>query len=232
VRNPFIRRHPFGEEELSSYLDRRLPPSESTRLEEHLASCEACRRRLEGLQAVVEELRALPSVPAPRSFALRPDQVEAPGRQTPVRPTTWARRTVRFAPAGVATAALLVFLVLLGVDVGTLGGGGGPGTAASLRSAKGAYESGQALGAAPAPTPAPALAAPAPSDEGRGVGTPEPTVGAPTPTEAPAPVAPPAAAEKGGGTGHWVLRGFQGLAGAAFLASVALLWRRRRAARI
>jgi hypothetical protein len=229
VRNPFVRRHPFGEEELSSYLDGRLSPAQSARLEEHLASCEPCRRHLEGLQAVVEGLRALPLVPAPRSFALQPEQVEAPGRQTPVLPSTWAQRAFAFGPAGVAAAALLLFLVLVGIDLGTLGGGGGPESAAPSRSAKGAYESGQALGAAPAPTPAPALAAPAPSDEGRGVATPEPTVGAPTPAEAPTPVAPPGAGEEEGHAGRWVLRGFQGVAGAAFLAAMAaLVWQRRR----
>ena len=136
MRNPFVRKHPFGEEALSSYLDRRLSPAESARLEKHLASCDLCRRQLEELRAVVEGLRALPSMPAPRSFALRPEQVEAPRRPTPVRPTTWAPRASAFAPAGVAVAALVVFLVLVGVDLGTLGGGGGPQSAAPARTAK------------------------------------------------------------------------------------------------
>jgi anti-sigma factor RsiW len=227
VRNPFVRRHPFGEEELSSYLDRRLSPAESTRLEEHLASCEPCRRHLEELRAVVQGLRALPSAPAPRSFALRPEQVEAPRRQTSVGPAAWAQRAPAFGPA--AAAALLLFLVLVSVDLATLGGAGGPEGAAPPPSAKEAYEAGQALSAAPAPTPAPAPAVRAGADEGEKVGTPEATAEAPTPTEAPAPMAPAATAEEGGGTGRWVLRGFQGAAGAAFLAAMAaLVWQRRR----
>ena len=125
MRNPLLRRHPFGEEDLSSYLDGRLSPTESTRLEEHLISCEPCRRHLEGLRAVVEGLRDLPSAPAPRSFALRPEQVEA-RRRTPIGPAAWAQRASVFGPAGVATAALLLFLVLVGVDLATLGGGGAP----------------------------------------------------------------------------------------------------------
>jgi anti-sigma factor RsiW len=231
VRNPFFRRHPFGEEELSSYLDRRLSPTESARLEEHLASCEPCRQRLEGLRAVVEGLRALPSTPAPRSFALRPEQVEA-RRRMPIGPVAWAQRASVFGPAGAAAAALLVFIVLVGVDLATLGGGHAPRGAVPAPSAREAFESGQALGAAPAPTPASAPAARAPTGEQKETGTPEPTVEAPTPTEPPATVAPPATGGgggEGGGAGRWVLRGFQGAAGAAFLAAMAaLVWQRRR----
>jgi len=230
VRNPFVRRHPFGEEELSSYLDGRLSPAESTRLEEHLASCEPCRRHLEELRAVVEGLRALPSAPAPRSFVLRPEQVEAPRRRTPVGPAAWAQRASAFAPAGVAAVALLLFLVLVGVDLGTLGGKGAPEGVAPAPSVEEAYEAEMpALSAAPALTPVPAPAERAATDEGEKAGTAEPTIGAPAPTEAPAPVAPPGAAEGGGGAGRWVLRGFQGAAGAAFLAAMAaLVWQRRR----
>ena len=230
MRNPFVRRHPFGEEELSSYLDGRLSPAESTRLEEHLASCEPCRQHLEELRAVVEGLRALPSAPAPRSFALRPEQVKAPQRRRPVGPAVWAQRASAFAPAGVAAVALLLFLVLVGVDLGTLGGKGAPEGIAPAPSVEEAYEAEMpALSAAPALTPVPAPAERAATDEGEKAGTAEPTAGAPPPTEAPAPVAPPEAGEEGDGAGRWVLRGFQGAAGAAFLAAMAaLVWQRRR----
>jgi anti-sigma factor RsiW len=236
VRNPFVRRHPFGEEELSSYLDGRLSPVEAARLKEHLASCEPCRRHLEELRAVLEGLRALPSVPAPRSFALWPEQVEASRARTAVGPAAWAQRASAFGPAGVAAAALLILLVLVGVDLGTLGGKGAPEGVAPAPSVEKAYEAGPALGAAPAPTPAPAPAAPAPglapranAQDQSGVGTPEPTTEAPTPTEAPAPMAPATSAGEGGGAGRWVLRGFQGAAGVLFLAATAaLVWQRRR----
>ena len=229
MRNPFAKRHPFGEEELSSYLDGRLSPAESARLEEHLASCEPCVRHLEELRAVVDGLRALPSAPAPRSFALRPEQVEAPTRRAPVGPAAWAQRASAFGPVGVAAAALLLFFVLVGVDLGTLGGKGAPEGVVPAPSVEEAYEAGQALGAAPAPTPAPAPAERAATDEGEKASTPEPSVGAPTPAEAPAAMAPPGAAGEGGHAGRWVLRGFQGAAGAAFLAAMAVLvWQRRR----
>jgi hypothetical protein len=145
----------------------------------------------------------------------------------------------------VAAAALLIFLVLVGVDLGTLGGKGAPEGAGMPSTAKEAYQADQSLSEAPAPTStedygAPALgAAPTPApelapprtgaDEQKEVGTPEPTTEAPTPTEAPAPIAPATSAGEGGGAGRWVLRGFQGAAGAAFLAAMAaLVWRRKR----
>lgn len=231
MRNPFVRqmsvgRHPFGEEELSAHLDGQLSAAESARLEEHLASCEPCRQHLDELRAVVENLRALPSVPAPRSFTLRPEQVQVSWRQTPVRPAAWV-----FGPAGAAAAALLLFVVLVGVDLGTLGGGGAPEDAGVPLAAEVAPEAEQpALGAAPAPTPAPAPAPAmrAPADEEKEAGIPEAAVDAAAPAEAPVSMEPPTGAEEGGGAGRWVLRGFQGAAGAVFLAALAaLLWRRR-----
>jgi hypothetical protein len=224
VRNPFVRRHPFSQEDLSAFLDGQLSPARSARLEEHLASCEPCRQHLGELRAVVEGLRALPSISAPRSFALRPEQVEAPRRQAPIEAPKWA-----FGPAGAAATALLLFLVLVGVDLGTLGGGGAPEerempTAAVADEA----EEQPMLGAAPAPTPAPVPAERAPVIEEKEAGTPEAAAEAAAPTEV-APSAPPTDAEQGGGASRWILRGFQGAAGAAFLAAVAaLLWRRRR----
>ncbi len=263
MRNPFVRRHPFGEEDLSAYLDGRLSPAESARLERHLTSCGPCRRHMKELRAVVEGLRDLPSMPAPRSFTLRPEQVEAPQRRRPAG-TAWLPRTFAFGPAGAAVATLVLFVVLVGVDLGTLGGGGAPEGAVPASLAKEAMRADQALSGAPpttspgttqgfvepsmqaapapAPTPAPVLAPPnRRSASGKqpgtpqAAGTPEAFAGASAPTETPAPTAaaptpPTAIAGEGGGNGRWVLRGFQGVAGAAFLASVALLWRRRRRA--
>jgi len=218
VRNPFVKRHAFGEEDLSAYLDSRLSVTESARLEEHLASCEPCRRHLEGLRAVVEGLRALGSVPAPRSFALLPEQV-----QMAWRPAAWA-----FGPAGAAAAALLVFAVLVGVDLATLREGRAPEDAGLQAVFDVAAEAEQpAVGAAPAPMPTPAPAARGALDEEKEEGISEPAA-APTLAEPPAAVEPPAGVEEGGGAGRWVLRGFEGAAGAVFVGALAaLLWRRR-----
>ena len=231
MRNPFFRRHPFGEEALSAYVDSRLSPAESARLERHLASCEACRRRLAELRAVVEGLRALPSMPAPRSFTLRPQQVEAERRAAPAAPVPGIQRALAFGPAGAAVAALLLFAVLVGVDLGTVGGGGGGfeqeegGQATGLSAPQAEMPS---LGAAPAPTPAPALAPrDVAGDEKAEAGASE--YNAETPAPAEEAVAAPPPADEGDGAGRWVLRGFESAAGAAFLvAAAALVWRRRR----
>jgi hypothetical protein len=125
---------------------------------------------------------------------------------------------------------LLVFVVLVGVDLATLGGGGTPQDTGMPLAAEVALEAEEpALRAAPAPTPAPAPAMRAPADEDRKAGIPEPAADAAAPAEAPAPMEPPTAVEEeDDGTGRWVLRGFQGAAGAVFLVAVAaLLWRRR-----
>ena len=225
VRNPFARRHPFGEEELSAYLDGRLSAAESARLDGHLSACEPCRRHLEELRAVVEGLRAVPSVPAPRSFALRQEQVEAPQR-----PVVWA-----FGPAGAAAAALLVFVVLVGVDLGTLDRQGASEEAQVQTTAETAYEAEpRTLGAAPAPTLAPVPAARSAVEEDTQAGLSEKAADAMAPEESPVPVEPATRIEEEeGGAGRWVLRGFQAVAGTVFLAALAaLLWQRwqRRAA--
>jgi len=220
VRNPF-RRHPLREEDLSAYLDGRLPTARSARLEEHLAACEPCRQRLEGLRAVVEGLRALPSMAAPRSFALRPEQVTSPAR-----PMAWAQRASAFGPAGAAAAAALLFIVLVGVDLGTMRGGGPEAVETEKAGAQAYGAEVPGLSAAPAPTPQERSAADAQEE----AGAPAATAEAPAPAEAPAEATPPGGAEEEGGAGRWVLRGFQAAAGVAFLVAVAVLIRQRRGA--
>ncbi len=245
VRNPFVRRHPFSEKDLSAYLDSRLSTAESARLEEHLLSCEPCRRQLDELRIVVEGLRALPSVSAPRSFALRPEQVQAPSR-----PVAWA-----FGPAGAAAASFLLLLALVGVDLGTLGGGGASEEAAVQMAVEDTFEGGaQSVGALPAPspmlgiapeaTPAPDVAEPAPGaeaaptpvpgeravgDEEKEAGSPEAAVDADTMAEAPTLEERAPSVEEGNDTGRWVLRGFEGAAGGVLLVALAAVaWRRRQ----
>lgn len=244
VRNPFVTRHPFSEEDLSAYLDSRLSTAESARLEEHVLSCDSCRQQLDGLRAVVKGLRALPTVSAPRSFALRPERVQAPSR-----PVAWA-----FGPAGAAVASFLLLLTLVGVDLGTLGGGGASEEAVQM-AAENTFEGGaQSVGALPAPspmlgiapeaTPAPDIAEPAPAaeaaptpapaaraaaDEEKEAGSPEAAVDADTAAEAPAREERAPNADEGDDTGRWVLRGFEGAAGAVLLVALAaVVWRRRR----
>jgi hypothetical protein len=113
-------RHPVREEELSAHLDGRLPPDRARRLEEHLRSCDSCRRKLADLRALAAALREMPDAPVPRSFALTPEQVRG---VRPVRP---------YAPAGrlypvfrnAAAAALILLFAFVGADVFLESGGG------------------------------------------------------------------------------------------------------------
>jgi len=113
-------RHPLKEAELSAYLDGRLSPDRSRRLEEHLRSCDPCRRRLADLRALAEALREMAEAPVPRSFTLTPEQVRG------VRPAVPTGRQARpYAPVGrlypvfrnAAGAALLLLFASVGVDI-------------------------------------------------------------------------------------------------------------------
>jgi hypothetical protein len=220
-----LRRHPVQREDLSTYLDGRLPSPERGRLEEHLTTCSRCRQELEELRAVVRALQGLPHVPVRRSFRLSPAQVEA----TPVaaRPA-WAHGAL----GTVAATAAIVFAVLLSGDLLTLEGEedaaleGGPQGLMS-RQAEEAAEADEGL-----PTGA--------DLEAEGTPLPEPTVKEPAAAFAPpAPTQPPeaeevweptAAEEEGGGTGRLAVRMGEAAAAAVALAAfggLLVLWRRR-----
>lgn len=107
------RRHPVSEEELSAYLDGELEGARRDRVEAHVEECAACREILGELRSVRQALRDIPRATAPRSFAVReadvhpeaaPRAVGALGRAAPLL-------------SGVATAAVVVFGVLVGIDL-------------------------------------------------------------------------------------------------------------------
>ena len=60
-RARFERDHRWAPEHMSEYLDEELGASERGRMERHLGECQACRRVLAGLRAVVDGLRRLPT---------------------------------------------------------------------------------------------------------------------------------------------------------------------------
>lgn len=143
-------RHRGFSHQLSAYIDGRLSDREGRALEEHLATCLSCQRELQELRATVEALRSLPLAEAPRSFALRPEQI-AP------RPSRWPAPSLGALaiPMRLAAASLAVALaVLVLVDVGDWGGDGAltPGTPAAERATapSQAQDQGQA---AQAPSP-------------------------------------------------------------------------------
>ena len=92
---------------LSQQLDGPLSPQEMQELEEHLASCPACRKEQEELKQLDRALRDLGDIPAPADFTQRVmDQVRAESQKRPKVISLWRRPQVR-ALAGLAACALL-----------------------------------------------------------------------------------------------------------------------------
>lgn len=99
-------------ERLSAYLDGELEARDAERLEAHLSECESCRDELEGLRAISASLRELPEAEAPRSFALRPAQVEGrPATEQFLPPLAIA---TRIAASGVAVALAVIVVIDIG----------------------------------------------------------------------------------------------------------------------
>ena len=114
-------RHSLRDEELSAYVDGQLDAAARARVDAHLETCAACRDELAELRGLRQALSELPRVPAPRSFALR---------EADVGPTEVPRGGgfLSTAPAmlsGLTAAAVLAFVVLVGVDLSSVGSSGG-----------------------------------------------------------------------------------------------------------
>ena len=56
---------------LTEYVDGRLSSDDTAFVDRHVETCEGCSEELESLRATVRLLNRVPSVPVPRSFALR-----------------------------------------------------------------------------------------------------------------------------------------------------------------
>ena len=124
-------RHPVGDKELNAYIDGELAAAARSRVEAHMESCAACRQAVGELRAVSRALQALPGARAPRSFALREaDVAPLPGR---AQQAGWLAGATPLL-GGVATVAVLVFFVLVGVDVSDRSSGGDSSELASLPS--------------------------------------------------------------------------------------------------
>src|SRR2546430_1447822 len=88
-------------EELSAYLDRELDSATQARVADHIAGCDECRARLDGLRETAHAIRALPMETPPRSFTV-PEQ---------------RRQGWRWAPAGwIGSAAVALLLIAVGIQ--------------------------------------------------------------------------------------------------------------------
>jgi anti-sigma factor RsiW len=100
----------LADETLNEFLDRALAAPARATAAEHLATCAACTRRLEALQAVFSELADLP--PAPLARDLRVGVMAAVRAQRPaqLRPIADPRRPAFQLIFGVQVLAALVLL--------------------------------------------------------------------------------------------------------------------------
>ena len=98
------------EERILAYVDGRLKDSERSETEKHLASCAACRVRVNEFRSVGELLDELPLVEPSPAFDVR---VRARVAAEPVKPSWWAwlRPSPRIA---FAASALLVATLWIG----------------------------------------------------------------------------------------------------------------------
>ncbi len=102
----FLRGHEPDVNALSAHLDGHLDATAAARLDEHVASCDACRGVRDGLRATRDALRAMPEAAPTRSFRLRAADVERRAERTVL-----AAGVARWAPGAIATALVTIAIV-------------------------------------------------------------------------------------------------------------------------
>ncbi len=108
-------RHKVRDEELNAFVDGELDESARPRVERHIASCAPCSAAVAELQAVSRAMSELPAVPAPHSFALR----EADVTPEPASGGMGVFGSATPLLSGVAAIAVVAFVVLAGIDIGS-----------------------------------------------------------------------------------------------------------------
>ena len=125
----FFRGHEPDVNALSAQLDGQLDAATAARLDEHVASCDACRGVRDGLRATRDLVRAMPEATPARSFRLRVADVEAATTARAPR----APLSTRWAPAGMLASAVAIAVV--GAYV-TFGGGSDSSSTSELAAAR------------------------------------------------------------------------------------------------
>ncbi|MQG77388.1 MAG: hypothetical protein FI703_08705 [SAR202 cluster bacterium] len=108
----------ISQEIVSAFLDGALSTKEMSRVDHHMTSCEVCVQEADELRSVINVLRAMPTVPAPRSFAIPvPARAWVP---EPSRPW-WSPVPLVGLRAAAAGAAIALAIVFAGDLSGNLG---------------------------------------------------------------------------------------------------------------
>lgn len=114
MKNPDAKRNQTNNmhldvELLSAYIDGEVTRQEASLVEHHLQECGSCSEELASLQWTVNLLREVPPVPVPRSFVVRPADIEPePARQRFTFPN-WLVNGLQWATVATAALAILVF---------------------------------------------------------------------------------------------------------------------------
>ena len=99
----------ISEEMVSAFLDGALSTKEMSQVDLHMGLCEVCAQEANELRSVISVLRGMPTVPAPRSFAIPvPARAWIPEHSRP----WWSPAPLmglRAAAAGAAIALAIVF---------------------------------------------------------------------------------------------------------------------------
>ncbi len=94
---------------LSAYIDGEVTPDEVARVERHLPGCRRCAEELESLRWTVNLLREAPLVTVPRSFTIRPVDLEPETRRRRFTLPGWLFRGLQWATVATAVLTILVF---------------------------------------------------------------------------------------------------------------------------
>jgi hypothetical protein len=96
---------------LSAYIDDEVTPAEASQVEHHLQVCRDCAEELESLRWTVHLLREVPPIPVPRSFAIRPIDIQPEPAPQRFRWPDWLFNSLQWATVVTAILTVLVFSV-------------------------------------------------------------------------------------------------------------------------
>ena len=108
----------ISKEMMSAYLDDALITKETAQVDFHMSSCDVCVLETDELRSVISVLQTMPTVPAPRSFA-----IPVPARAWVPEPSRawWSPSPLVGLRAAAAGAAIALAIVLGGDISGGLG---------------------------------------------------------------------------------------------------------------